>query len=144
MSMRRAIPTSARRWAQDRNGSSAVEFALLFPVLAILLLGMVSYGWYFWTAHTLQHATNDAARAAIAGLTQAERATLAEAAFAAHLTQAALDPDLAALDVEEVGARLEVAARYDASGGPAYLFGDFLPMPPAEIRRAVSIELGGF
>jgi len=142
MSARTILPL--RCLARDRSGASAVEFALVFPMLAFLLTGMVSYGWYFWTAHSLQHAANDAARAAIAGLTAPERAALAEAAFAAHIENAALDPALASLEVAETGARLTLAAQYDASGSAAFVLKGLTPMPSAEIRRDVSIELGGF
>jgi hypothetical protein len=46
-----------------RRGSASIEFALAFPVLAMLFGGIVEYGWYFSRESKLQDATRAAARA---------------------------------------------------------------------------------
>ena len=59
--------------AGDRRGTAAVEFAILVPVLLLLLTGMIAYSLYFGAFHALQQLAADAARTAIAGLSEAER-----------------------------------------------------------------------
>ena len=67
---------------KDRRGVAVIEFALVLPLLALLLLGVSAYGQYFLLAHSVQQMANDAARATIAGLSQSERVTLANATVA--------------------------------------------------------------
>lgn len=59
------------------RGVAMVEFALVAPLMLLILFGIIAYGGYFWRAHALQQLANDAARGAIAGLTPTERASLA-------------------------------------------------------------------
>ena len=68
------LPLSA-----DRRGAAIVEFAILLPVLIVMLFGMLAYGQYFLLAHSVQQLANDAARATVAGVTPAERLTIAGA-----------------------------------------------------------------
>jgi Flp pilus assembly protein TadG len=50
------------RW-QDRAGSTAVEFALILPAMALFILGLFEFGRLFWTQNMLQFAVEEAARA---------------------------------------------------------------------------------
>ena len=68
----------------DSTGSMAVEFALLCPVLVVLLMGIVSYGSWLWLAQSMQGIASEAARASIAGVSDAEREALARAEVAVH------------------------------------------------------------
>ena len=43
-------------------GQSMVEFALVFPLLALLLFGIIQYGFIFSAYMTLRHAANVTAR----------------------------------------------------------------------------------
>src|SRR3954471_22013376 len=63
---RRILPTArraigARRRGRDR-GASAVEIALVSPLLFTLLFGAIDYGLYFADALTVQQSVTDAAR----------------------------------------------------------------------------------
>jgi hypothetical protein len=63
---RRIVPTAQRaiglqRRRRDR-GASAVEFALVSPLLFTLLFGAIDYGLYFADALTVQQGVADAAR----------------------------------------------------------------------------------
>ena len=51
------IPSRAR----DR-GAAAVEFALVLPILLMLVFGIIQYGWYFYAMQTGTSATSDAVR----------------------------------------------------------------------------------
>jgi Flp pilus assembly pilin Flp len=54
--------TSPRRtWRKDR-GASAVEFALVAPLVFTLLFGAIDYGLYFADAMTVEQGVADAAR----------------------------------------------------------------------------------
>lgn len=57
------------RWtriAQDR-GSTVIEFAMVLPVIALIFMGILDFGRYFFTRITLQHAVHEAGRFAITG-----------------------------------------------------------------------------
>ena len=76
--LRTALTTHEReRFTASRAASAAVEFAIVGPVLLLLMSGIFTYGGYFLTAHTVQQLANDAARASIAGLDDTERLALA-------------------------------------------------------------------
>jgi len=59
---------------RSRRGASALEFAVAFPVLLLVVLGTVEFGRAFWTRSTLQTAAEDAGRYAMthAGLTNSQ------------------------------------------------------------------------
>ncbi len=46
----------------DRNGTTAVEFAMLAPVLFSLIFGAIEFGRFLWTLEALNYAVQEAAR----------------------------------------------------------------------------------
>jgi hypothetical protein len=78
----RALAECAPRSA---GGATAVEFAIVAPVLLMLLFGILVYGGYFLMSHSVQQLANDAARAAVGGMTDAERQQLAAGTLASEL-----------------------------------------------------------
>jgi Flp pilus assembly protein TadG len=81
-----------RRWRDDR-GSAVVEFALIAPVLILLLLGIVEYGFVFNAQLQVTGAAREAAR-------QMAVSSSAPAAQSAALASVAgLAPALTAGDV---------------------------------------------
>jgi len=54
--------SNRRRLAADRAGSSAVEMALVMPLLLVLMFGTFELGYYFLSEHVVQKAVRDAAR----------------------------------------------------------------------------------
>lgn len=46
----------------DRSGSAAVEMALVFPILLVLMLGAVDVGYFFMSEHVVDKAVRDASR----------------------------------------------------------------------------------
>ncbi len=134
-----------RRLGGDRRGASAVEFALIAPLLLALMAGIFSYGGYFWTSHTLQQLANDCARAAIAGLDDDERRSLAEAALAAGAESLALVGDGApTLSVSRRGETFEASVSYDGATTPFWVFEGLAPMPSKRMTRSARVRLGGF
>ena len=62
-----AFAISRRRLAKrmrthGKNGSAAIEFAMVAPVLFLFLFGIIETGIIFFAASMLQNATSDAAR----------------------------------------------------------------------------------
>jgi len=51
-----------RRLAGDARGTSAVEFALTFPLLLLLMMGAIAIGQAFYTAASVQYAVERSAR----------------------------------------------------------------------------------
>ena len=54
-----------RRAAPRDDGASAVEFALVLPILLILVFGIISFGLYFAGALGMSNASREAARYAV-------------------------------------------------------------------------------
>lgn len=52
---------------QETRGASAVEFALVLPIFALLMFAIIDFGWYFYTEHTLQFAVREGTRLALVG-----------------------------------------------------------------------------
>ena len=55
---------TARRFARASDGATAVEFAIVAPVLLMLLLGIMEAGRALWTQNALNFAVEQAARCA--------------------------------------------------------------------------------
>lgn len=129
---------------QDRRGVAVIEFALVLPLLSVLLLGVLGYGQYFLLAHSAQQIANDAARATIAGISQAERVTIANAVVTQEV--AGLPSGRAGKWAVAVGAPVNgmvtVRVRMDATDN-ALLRMSVLPMPDAVIERSGTVRQGG-
>lgn len=56
--------TRLTRYARPRSekGASLVEFALVAPLLLLLLLGMIEFGWLFGQYNEVRHAAREGAR----------------------------------------------------------------------------------
>lgn len=57
----------AQRLIRDQSGSSAVEFAIVLPLLMIFLFGIIDAGRWMWTYNEAEKATQMGARFAIVG-----------------------------------------------------------------------------
>lgn len=57
---------------RGERGAAAVEFALVFPLLALLVLGIIDFGMLVSANLTVTNAARDAARTASLGGTEAE------------------------------------------------------------------------
>ncbi len=53
---------------RDEQGAAAVEFALLLPLLVLLLFGMIEFGFAFNTRIQATNAAREAARLAVVGV----------------------------------------------------------------------------
>lgn len=132
------------RFQRNRSGAAAVEFALVGPLLILLVCGILSYGGVMWTAHTVQQLANDGARAAIAGLDDAERLTLARSAVEDGIEGLGpFEERRAGVTAERDGQTFTVRVVYDASGSPFWALHGLLPMPSPQVARDAAIRVGG-
>lgn len=54
-----------RKLKQKEDGQALVEFALVLPILLILLCGIVDFGWIYYNQITLNNAAREGARYAV-------------------------------------------------------------------------------
>jgi Flp pilus assembly protein TadG len=53
-----------QRAEEDSRGAAAVEFALLLPILVLMLFGIIEFGRAYNTRNTITHAAREGVRAA--------------------------------------------------------------------------------
>ncbi len=126
-----------------RSGASAVEFALISPVLVFILCATIGYGLLFSTAISVNQLGADITRATIGGLTLAEKQTLATT----HLEVASSDYFLLEADQVKVDVSYDDAAEktivhviYDPKNHPIRLFEGILPIPSRSFEARQSIS----
>jgi Flp pilus assembly protein TadG len=128
---------------RHHRGAVLVEMAIALPILLTMIMGIVSYGEWFLTAHSIQQTANDAARSAISGLTAAERqATAIATAQTVMRRGGVLNPARATFTVNDDNTTVVVAVSYNASNDPL-LHLSFVPMPANIIQRTAVIRLDG-
>jgi len=66
-----------RRLGRDESGATAVEFGMVATPFFMLLFGIISVGFYFFTTFTLENAVEDAARLIRTGQVQSSNMTAA-------------------------------------------------------------------
>jgi Flp pilus assembly protein TadG len=132
-------------WLGSEDGSAAIEFAVMGPLLTVMLLGIIAYGGCFWISHSIQQLANDAARSTVGGLSTAERQSLAQATLASEApTYPNLTANLATLSESENGQTVTVSVSYDASASVFWAMRDLVPMPSSTIVRQATIQMGGY
>ena len=75
----------------DEQGVAAIEFALLLPVLMIILMGMIDFSYYFFLNSTAVNAAREGARQGVVQLTTTDAETAASTATTAYLAAAGLE-----------------------------------------------------
>lgn len=137
-----------RRAARDCSGASALEFAVVLPVLLLLLVGMLSYGLYIAVGHSAAQLAADAARASVAGLDDSERASIVQSTVASSKSAyPLLRPDHVTVKAAPLASdptEFQVTISYDASELPIWSLGHLVPLPPRTIQRVAVIKRGGY
>ena len=129
---------------------AAIEFALVAPMLLMLVFGIIIYGFYFATGIAVAHAAAEGARASVAGMTQAERQSLAESGARAVFADYAplLDDDAAHLQISTgpsaTPGMFAVTVSYDLSDRNFASFAGLLPLPSSRPAVTVTVANGGY
>ncbi|WP_010141187.1 TadE/TadG family type IV pilus assembly protein [Oceanicola sp. S124] len=131
--------TRLRTFLREDSGATAVEFALILPVLLAMLFGIICFGQYFAIANSLQQLAAEAARHSVTGLAEDERADLAEA----YINE--IGARFSFLGAEKVSAEItmlpgtvpaiEIALTYDLAGSAVDVADGFLGLDIPSITR---------
>jgi len=52
---------------KDQDGAAVVEFALIFPIFVLIVMGIIQFGWYFFNAEATNSAAREVARRVVVG-----------------------------------------------------------------------------
>lgn len=108
-----------------------------------MLMGIVSFGEYFLTAHLVQQAANYAARAALAGMSATERKGIAvDTAKRMIDSTGILRSSRGQVDAVEVDNMITVSIRYDATSDPLLNL-PFVPTPGRTMTARGIAMIGG-
>ncbi len=121
-----------RRLAGDIRATSAIEFAVISPVLFAILFGIITFGVHYAARIGLTYAAAEGGRAAVAGLTDDERYSLACGAIGNALWSLSplVDPSHATVNVSfPVGADGAPASSGGVDVSIAYSDARFARMP---------------
>jgi len=114
----------SRQAVKDSSGAAAVEFALVLPLLMLLLLGGLDWGYYFFVAQVTTNAAREGARVGSLeptydGLSEADaRATVRQ-----YISGAGFDPDKtgASVTITFPGEAINVAVSYPVGSLTGFL-----------------------
>jgi Flp pilus assembly protein TadG len=133
---------------RDRSGVAAIEFAIVGPLFFLVLLGVLIFAIYFGTVHSVQQIAAEAARASVQGLTEEERAALAQNQVNAIVgSYPLIDRNYLTVSAAAVpgDANLfNVRISYDASRSIVFAFEGLIPMPSKTIARSAVVRRGGY
>lgn len=120
---------------RSRRGTSALEFALVFPILMAMLIGTVEFGRAYWTRSTLQTAAEDAGRYAMT------RSGLSDGQIESYLRSRTghVDPTLVTVAVATVVDSGVTFVTITAS--TAFGFSSFLNLPAITLRASTRVPL---
>ncbi|QFY60175.1 pilus assembly protein [Rhizobium grahamii] len=135
-----------RRLLSSTRGAAAIEFAIVAPLFLLVVLTLIAYGIYLSAAHALQQLTADAARTAVAGISEQERVTLVNNYIAVStLNDPLIDRKKLQVTVAtdpQNSNQFTVTTEYDARALPIWNLYTF-PLPSTTIRRFATIRMGG-
>ena len=120
----------------------------MLPVFLLIVLGILTYGIYLGSAHSVEQLAADAARASVAGLSDSERVQIATQHVTTNAggypllnaSKIAVEAGASPLDASQ----FRVMVRFDASDLPIWIMSGIVPMPDRVIERTSIIKRGGF
>ncbi len=102
------LRVGSRRIANDRQGSSAVEFGLVAPLFILMIVGIVEVGTTLFVGALMEGAVRDASRYGITGQDGAGRAQIIQDIIA--------DRTIGLVDINVASIRTQVYDSFDAIG----------------------------
>jgi Flp pilus assembly protein TadG len=141
-------PISSLHFLKDTRATSAIEFAIVFPLFLILLFGIIIFGSYLATVHGVQQLAAEAARSSVAGLSDTERASIAQSYVTQNVQYYPLIlPNRVSVSASAAAGNpnvFVVTVSYDDSTSFIYFLPQFVPAPPPNIVETAAIPRGGF
>lgn len=135
-------------WLRCRKAASAVEFAIIFPLFLAVLFGIISFGAYLAVVHGVQQLAAEATRAAVAGLSDSERVTLAldniNGNVGSYPMISSKRLTLTSASTDPTSQNFSVTLQYDASDMFVFNLPALAPQPSPIIVRSASIQRGGY
>ncbi|MDQ0471639.1 TadE family protein [Labrys wisconsinensis] len=133
----------AIRAGREDSGTAAVEFAFVAPIFLLFMVGILFYGSYFGAVHMVQQIAADAARASVAGVTDTERASLAQARATSDIAAfSLLNPQGVTVQVSQSTGSVQVTVTYDPSYLAVWPLAKLVPAPSGLITRVSAIDAG--
>jgi len=68
----KAVVNMRKSFLKREKGQSIVEFALVLPLILLIVCGIIDFGWLFYNQLTLNNACRDAARYAVVNATKSD------------------------------------------------------------------------
>ncbi len=136
-----------RGLARSQTGLAAVEFALLAPALMALIFAIIIYSLYFTAYMGVRQAAAEGARAAVSGMSTAERSELAVAQAQTVLAGygSLLGAAAPVVTAQADGTGLfAVTITCNIGSSPIMRYGALLPMPNSTITYRVIIANGSY
>lgn len=130
----------SHRFTTCRRGSAAVEFAMLAPLLLVIVAGGIFYSRWFATASQTQNLASESARAAVAGLDDAERRTIVDELMTASARATSLERG--ATRTWAAGRDGDLYAVTVTTTLPDYALSRIIPMPANVITRQAFVVIG--
>lgn len=131
-----------RQFRRTTSGATTVEFALIAPVLILFIFGTLCFSLAFSISSSVQQLAAESARASIAGLSDGERATLAQQFVAAHVgAYPFLDAQQLSVSTASLATpapAFQVSITYDLSPQMA-VFGDLVPLPARQVHGSAVV-----
>jgi Flp pilus assembly protein TadG len=130
---------------KEERGAAAVEFAIIAPLFLLMLFGIICFAMLFGTYNAVQQMSADAARAALAGLTATEQASLAQS-YVSNIVSSYgfIDPTKITVSTNSSTNTFSVTISYDMSNSYIFKFGGVLSSASPIVTRTAAIQTGGY
>ena len=146
--MSKLLRVGGRRFFVDRSATAALEFAIVSPALILMILAMMLFGFYLTLLHEVQELASSGARASVAGVTNAERNTLAQQFISNFIASSGLlvpaDLTVATGTVGTPAVSYQVSVTYNLKDTPIPFLASLVNIPDSSIQRTAIVQLGGY
>jgi Flp pilus assembly protein TadG len=88
---------------RDERGAAAVEFAILLPVLMLILFGIVEFGMIMYSREVITNASREGARAGIVQATAKPTAGAIQTVVTNYLTGTGINPSAVTINIAGAG-----------------------------------------
>ncbi len=140
--------TKPPSFRNDRRGMAALEFALVAPLMLLIMLATTAMGAYLMFVHEVQELASSAARSSVAGLNPAERDSIAQQFVANAVSNSALlnsaDLTVQTATTGSPADNYSVTISYALKDTPIPMLSTMIAIPLNNISRTSTVEFGGY